>query len=461
MLFQSWSFLVFLAISYPCYLALKQTRWRWPSLAGLALISYVFYGFLNLLYPILLLYTTVVDYLIVRCMVGSSRKRMWITLSIVNNLALLVFFKYGAFIVDNLNTMLTALRIPYELVAPGILLPIGISFYTFRNLSYTIDCYRGTIARESNFFCHAAFVSFFPLLLAGPIERAKTLLPQLRANRSISRSDLSEGLSLFVVGLFKKLALADYLSIYVDKVYGMPGEYQSVALILATCAFSWQIYFDFSGYTDMARGIARLFGFQVMLNFNNPYLATGFSDFWKRWHISLSSWFRDYVYIPLGGNRCGATRVSFNIFITMLISGLWHGSTWMFVIWGAVHGVYASLFRRLETSHFYRERIPVWIKRLFIFSLVSFAWIFFRASSLSDAGLIIQRIFTTGYVDPSFPLLAMALLLLVVLYQCLYESKYKSVLERPALRVTLFLAMIMYLWVFTGAGSQSFIYFQF
>jgi D-alanyl-lipoteichoic acid acyltransferase DltB (MBOAT superfamily) len=236
------------------------------------------------------------------------------TYLVVNNLGLLSFFKYGGFVTDNLNLLLSSLGIPYGLPAPDILLPIGISFYIFQSMSYTIDYYRGNIERETSLIRYAAFVSLFPRLLAGPIERAKNLLPQMHKTPKVSIQDIADGLSLFVVGFFKKVALADYMALYVDKVYDAPEQFQAPALVLATFLFSWQIYFDFSGYTDMARGVARMMGFRLMLNFNNPYLATGLGDFWSRWHISLSSWFKDYVYIPLGGNRKGKFNTYRNMF---------------------------------------------------------------------------------------------------------------------------------------------------
>jgi len=252
-----------------------------------------------------------------------------------------------------------------------VTLPLGISFYTFQSMSYSIDVYRGDAQPIRSFVDFACFVSMFPQLVAGPIERAKNLLPQLQSAPKITRHDVADGLSLFVVGLFKKVALADYLALYVDPVYAAPGEHQAPALVLATFAFAWQIYFDFSGYTDMARGVGRMMGIRLMLNFNNPYLATGLGDFWRRWHISLSTWFRDYVYIPLGGNRKGEVRTYVNICLTMLISGLWHGAAWTFVIWGALHAVGYSLTRALESSSFYRERVPMLLKQGLTFLFVT------------------------------------------------------------------------------------------
>ena len=217
---------------------------------------------------------------------------------------------------------------------------------------------------------------------------------------AVSRHYIAYGIYLFVVGLFKKVALADYLKLYVDRIYDSPEQFQSPALILATFLFAWQIYFDFSGYTDMARGIARTMGFRLMLNFNNPYLATGLADFWSRWHISLSSWFKDYLYIPLGGNRKGRFNTYRNMFLTMVISGLWHGAAWTFVIWGVVHALGRFLTRELEQTEFYIQKVPKLAKQLFVFCFVGFAWIFFRADSINDAWLILKRIFTSGFSNP-------------------------------------------------------------
>jgi D-alanyl-lipoteichoic acid acyltransferase DltB (MBOAT superfamily) len=328
-------------------------------------------------------------------------------------------------------------------------------------MSYTIDFYRGKIEREKSFIRFATFVSLFPQLVAGPIERAKNLLPQLRSNPSITSRDISDGLSLFIVGLFKKVALADYLALYVDRVYDVPSLYSGPALLLATFAFSWQIYFDFSGYTDMARGIGRMMGVRLMLNFNNPYLADSLGDFWKRWHISLSTWFRDYVYIPLGGNRKGKLLTYRNMVLAMLISGLWHGAAWMFVIWGALHALGRIATRELERSNFYVKKIPRIVKQAAVFSFVTFAWIFFRAANLEDAFIIISRIFTTVWSDPQFPLLMLILILSIWIYQFLYESRLRAYLQLPVVKIAMVTGMFVYLILFAPSGNQPFIYFQF
>lgn len=458
MQFQSWLFLAFFLVAYAGYLALKATPLRLP---WLVLVSYVFYGWLSPLYLILLTYATVMDYLLVLGMDRARRKTLWLCAIILSDLGLLGFFKYGAFVADNLNALLASLHAGYTIPAPNWLLPVGISFYIFQSLGYAIDCYRGTTRPERNLIRYATFVSFFPRLLMGPIERSGGLLPQLRGAAPITGADISEGFSLFVVGLFKKVALADYLSLYVNKVYAAPDEYRSPALILATVAFAWQIYFDFSGYTDMARGIARMMGIRLMLNFNSPYLAAGLGEFWGRWHISLSTWFKDYVYIPLGGNRRGTAHTYGNMAVTMVVSGLWHGAAWTYVIWGAVHAAGRVLTREFERTAFYRDRVPKFAKQMFVFAIVSFAWIFFRADSLNTACRIVSRIVTSGWADPVFPVWAAVLILAAWAYQFVYESSARRLIEAAPVRIGMAVAMLVYLAIVPGSDTQGFIYQQF
>ncbi len=397
----------------------------------------------------------------------SSRK-IWLLISLVNNLALLLFFKYAHFVVENLNALLAWGHVAARLPDPSTLmpfgfayvLPVGISFFTFQSLSYTIDFYLGNVQRERNFLRFATFVCFFPQLMAGPIERAKHLLPQFHQFPVIRLQNFTDGLSLFLVGLFKKLALANYLSLYVERVYDNPKAFDAPALMMATFAFAWQIFFDFSGYTDMARGIAKVMGFNLILNFNNPYLATGLGEFWTRWHISLSSWFRDYVYIPLGGNRGGTFCTYRNLFITFIVSGIWHGAAWTFAIWGILHACGVMITRELERSSFYREQVPKLVKQLCVFAFVCFAWIFFRAESLPDALLIVQRIFTAIWHDPQIPVLMLVLVVLVWFYQFIYESQLREVLKLGWLRVALAVFMVAYLCI-CSTGGGTFIYFQF
>lgn len=397
-----------------------------------------------------------------------SSRRIWLGISLVNNLALLLFFKYARFAIENVNAVFAWLHVALVLPDPATLmplgfqylLPVGISFFTFQSLSYTIDFYFGNVSRERNFLRFATFVCFFPQLMAGPIERARHLLPQFREFPQVRLQNFTDGASLFLVGLFKKLALANYLALYVERVYDHPSAHGAPALLLATFAFGWQIFFDFSGYTDMARGVAKLMGFNLILNFNNPYLATSLGDFWSRWHISLSTWFRDYVYIPLGGNRHGVLATYRNLFLTFFISGVWHGAAWTFMIWGALHGLGVLITRELERSAFYRDRVPKLAKQMGVFAFVCFAWIFFRAESLNDALLIIGRLFTAAWQDPQIPLLMLGLVGVVWAYQFAYESRLREVLKLGFVRVGIAVALLLYLGL-CSSGGGAFIYFQF
>lgn len=458
MLFHSWVFVVFFLLFYSVFLLTKNTRFKNP---WLLVCSYIFYGWWNPLYLGLIAWSTVVDYSVVGLMDRSKKRGLWLSVSLINNLALLGFFKYGAFVTDNLNQLFVSVGLDYALPRPDVLLPVGISFYVFQSLSYTIDFYRGKVEKEESLVRYATFVSLFPQLVAGPVERAGNLLPQLRRKVVLTWEDISDGLSLFLVGLFKKVALADYLALYVDRAYDLPEQAGGTALVFATFAFGWQIYFDFSGYTDMARGIARMMGIRIMLNFNNPYLARGLGEFWNRWHISLSSWFKDYVYIPLGGNRGGQWATYRNMALTMVISGLWHGAAWTFVIWGALHALGRVVTRELERTEFYRTRVPGVVKWAAVFTFVTFAWIFFRAASLDDALLIVTRIFTDGWTNPEFPLWMLVLIVSVWLYQFAMESSFKPLLSSAPVRVALAVGMILYLAIFPSGHGQAFIYFQF
>ena len=516
MLFHTWTFFIFFIVTIAGFWALRPTRF-W--LHWILLASAVFYGWWHPYYLLLVFYSTALDYYIVAWMERSPHlakpgwrfaasvalligaiavgltapagcgglaaaigffaavlaaghwrrsRRDWLVVSIINNLSVLVFFKYAGFAIENLNILLARLgagQLPSaeSLMPPGweYVLPVGISFYTFQSMSYTIDFYRGIISRERSFVRFAAFVTFFPQLVAGPIERAKNLLPQFSKIPRVKLVDITDGASLFLVGLFKKVALANYLGLYVDRIYGDVGLQGGVALALATFAFGWQIYFDFSGYTDMARGVARCMGFRLMLNFRNPYLAVSLADFWSRWHISLSTWFRDYVYIPLGGNRVDGLNLQRNLLITFVISGLWHGAAWTFLIWGALHGLGLIANRRLEQAAWWRDRFPPLAKRLVVFVFVCFAWVFFRAESLSQATAILQRIFVTGWADPQMPLLLLLLVVSVWVYQFVYESALRSWLEKPSVKVVLALAMILWMLLFAPGGTEPFIYFQF
>jgi alginate O-acetyltransferase complex protein AlgI len=482
MLFHTWVFLIFFAIVYPVFLLARKHN-RLMNL-WLMLASYTFYGWWNPWYLLLLFGTSAIDFLMVVLMERKqSTRKLWLVISLVSNFGFLGYFKYSGFITENLNALLALLGASFKLPDPAVypnavlgfvgapddwlfnkvILPIGISFHTFQSMSYTIDAYQGVIKTERSFVRFLTFVSFFPQLVAGPIERAYELLPQLQKTPVIRWRDVGDGLSLSVVGFFKKVALADYLAKYVDPVYGNPEQFRGPALALATLAFAWQIYCDFSGYTDMARGVAQVMGFRLMLNFNNPYTATGLRDFWNRWHISLSTWFRDYLYFPLGGSRGSTFQTYRNMFITMVVSGIWHGAAWTFVVWGALHALGRCLTREVEQTDFYVNRIPRLLKQLLVFAFVNFTWIFFRAQSLSDAGLIISRIFTTGWEDPRFPVLMAVLLLAVWLYQLLYnsQSSLRNILEWDSVKMSQAILMILYLGIIAQPSTKQFIYFQF
>ncbi len=457
MLFHTYVFAIFFAVVYAVFLLVRKTRLWVP---WLLVASYFFYAWCNPLYPLLILYATAVDYFAVRMMAGSSRRKRWFILSLVNDLSLLGFLKYGGFVAENLTWLCLKLGLPFTVPKPGFLLPVGISFFIFKSITYTIDCYRGQLEPERNFLRYAAFVSAFPQLLAGPIERAANLLPQLRTERKVSWENITDGLSLFVTGLFKKVALADFLALYVNKVYASPGESDSLSLVLATYAFSWQIYFDFSGYTDMARGVARMMGISSTVNFNHPYLATSLRDFWRRWHISLSTWFRDYVYIPLGGNRHGTFSTYKNMFLTMVISGVWHGAAWNFLVWGFLHAVGRLFTTELEKTNFY-NKTPNIVKQVWIFNYASLCWVFFRASTFSDALAVLKGIAACAVSDPRFPVLALAFGAGIWIYQLISESGIRTVFQCAPLRVALMLAMLLYMAFFVRSSSEQFIYFQF
>ncbi len=458
MSFPTWTFALFFAAFYPLYLILAKTRAR---IAWLLVGSYVFYGWLHPLWPLLLVLATTVDYLAVLGMDKTRWRRSFLLLSVANALVLLGVFKYSGFLVETANTLLNLkLRLTgtsWALSVPSIALPTGLAFYVLQSLSYSIGFYRGEVPRERSFLRYAAFVAMFPTVLMGPIERARNILPQLRETPKISPQDVADGLSLFVVGLFKKLVLADWLALYVNQVYDMPEKSQAPALILAALVFSWQLYFDFSGYSDMARGVARMLGIRVILNFNHPYLATGLRDFWHRWHIGLSTWFRDYVYIPLGGSRRGQWATYRNMFLTMVVSGLWHEARWTFVIWGAYHGLGFVLTRRLEETEFYR-RVPRAVKTAWVFLFVSFGWVFFKSQTWADAWTVLTRIARFAWADPALPWVFVAMIGVAWLGQAIHESRLRSIFRPAAVRIAVIVMLILAVAVLAPSGSQPFVY---
>jgi len=402
MLFNSLEFLVFFPVVVSGYYFLPP-RYRWILLLA---ASYLFYMAWRVEYLALLLLSTGVDYFCSRKMDEASsllKKRAFLYISLFTNLGVLLTFKYYNFFIEEVGRLLSLISISVTTPTLELLLPMGISFYTFQTMSYTIDVYNGRIKAERHLGIFALFVSFFPQLVAGPIERAGNLLSELKKEHSFSYRNVADGLKLMAWGFFKKIVIADRLAIMVDHVYHAPTEYFALPLALSTILFAFQIFCDFSGYSDIAIGAALVLGVKLMRNFNRPYHATSPREFWKRWHISLSTWFRDYVYIPLGGNRTVKWRWYYNLFITFTISGLWHGANWTFIIWGALHGGYlivshaTSRWRKpLENKlkGVWQQKVLHHLKQSLTFVAVVFAWIFFRAQSLSDASWIVQNMFS-------------------------------------------------------------------
>ena len=400
MLFNSLTFLVF----FPCvFLLCYILPFRFRKYFLLA-ASYYFYMCWKPEFIVLILFSTVVDYC---CGLGMARrperKKLLLAVSLTMNLGLLFFFKYLNFFGETLTALCRAISIPFSAPALNIILPVGISFYTFQTLSYTLDIYKGKLEPERDFVTFALFVSFFPQLVAGPIEKASNLLPQLKVEHPFDYKSVTWGAKRMVWGFFKKMVVADQLAVLiVDPVYQNPDQYQGGALVLATLAFAIQIYCDFGGYSDIARGCAQMMGVRLMENFHNPYFADSITEFWRRWHISLTSWFREYIYIPLGGNRKGAAKKCLFVLITFTLSGLWHGADWTFVLWGLLYALIMDLeflwSRRFPGK---RRGAVVHVLRCAVTCLiVSGLWIFFRASSMPDALYIIRHM-TRGIGEPA------------------------------------------------------------
>ena len=338
MLFNSNAFYIFFPIVFAVYW-LTPRRYRWGVLLA---SSYYFYMSWNAKYVLLILLTTVVSYgtaLFIERTQSRKKRKFFMGCALLVCLGLLVFFKYFNFLSSSVTQILKSLSLPMSEITLNLILPVGISFYMFQTLGYVIDVYKGKTGACTHFGRYAVFVSFFPLLLAGPIERAEHLLPQLEKEHSFHADKAVSGAKLIAWGYFKKIAIADIVISCVDAVYSQPHSYTGLALAVATFLYAFQVYCDFSGYSDIARGVARLLDIDLMTNFKSPYFAASLKEFWSRWHISLSTWFRDYIYIPLGGSRAGAWRTRFNLLVTFLVSGLWHGASWTFVIWGGLHGL--------------------------------------------------------------------------------------------------------------------------
>lgn len=493
MLFNSFHFLVFFPVVTGLYFLLPH-RFRWALLLA---ASCYFYMVFRPVYILILAFTIGVDYfsgILIENSVGR-RRRAWLLASICANVGVLAFFKYYNFLDESLRGLLDAAHLALP-VPPllSILLPIGLSFHVFQSLSYTIEVYRGNYPAERHLGIFALYVMFYPQLVAGPIERPQNLLHQFRERHAFDYARVVSGLQLMLWGFFKKVVIADRLAPFVNLVYDDPHSYRGVSLMVATVSFAFQIYCDFSGYSDIAIGSAQVMGFRLMKNFDRPYFSKSISEFWKRWHISLSTWFKDYLYVSLGGNRVARPRWFFNLFFTFLVSGLWHGANWTYVIWGAINGGYlvleiligeaaARAGLKLPERGFWRW--PVRAARvLSTFVLVCFAWIFFRANTLADAGYIVRHLLdgvgTLGMDVRSLAFIKMnvlmrrdkwdfviAMLALGVLFAVHVAQRKGSVRELLAhrgawLRWGLSYAVVIAV-LFFGAfnESQQFIYFQF
>lgn len=407
MLFNSLTFAAFLPVTVACFWLAPRRFRGWVLLAA----SYVFYGWWDARFLSLIVISTLIDYLVGKSLPNADsglRRRQLLSVSVIANLGILAFFKYWGFFADSAASLLTSLGVQPNVPFLTIVLPIGVSFYTFQTLSYTVDVYRNRIEPETNLPRFALFVAFFPQLVAGPIERAERLLPQLRdLPSSLSQIAWRDSFVLIGRGLFRKVVIADGVAPLVDQVFGVPDRFNGVTVALGVLAFSLQIYGDFAGYTDIARGIAKLFDVHLVENFKAPYYSRGFSEFWRRWHVSLSTWLRDYLYIPLGGNRGTTMETYRNVMVTMLLGGLWHGAGWGFVLWGALHGLYLVGERALNV-HWHRA---IEWPALVVFSVVTLTWIPFRSATLVDAREVVSGLFRiTGGSQLGFAPVTLAIL---------------------------------------------------
>ncbi|MUU77885.1 MBOAT family O-acyltransferase [Winogradskyella endarachnes] len=473
MIFNSLAFLIFIILVFIFYWSLRKKPLVYQNIL-LLIASYVFYGWWDWRFLGLIAFSTLVDFYVGKTINNSNSlktKKIFLYISLITNIGLLGFFKYYNFFVKSFEEMLFSFGFNIDTWTLNIILPVGISFYTFQTLSYTIDIYKGKIKHTSNIISFAVFVSFFPQLVAGPIERASHLLPQFLSKRQFNYKEAINGLSLIVYGFFKKIVIADRLAIYVNSVFSDIQNANSISLIFGAIFFAFQIYADFSGYSLIARGISKLLGFDLMVNFNRPYLAETIPDFWRRWHISLSTWFRDYLYIPLGGNRVSVPRNYFNLMVVFLVSGLWHGANWTFVIWGALHGIYQVVYLKVKGFVKIDLRNTIFHKSiniLFVFTIVTITWVFFRAESLRQAIEYFNRLFL---FDFSFNLVQVCaekgplnLILSIFSIILLYLSYLlpKNLVFKNETQSLFFILLTIFIILIIGInGTAEFIYFQF
>ncbi|PNQ73343.1 membrane-bound O-acyltransferase family protein [Hanstruepera neustonica] len=471
MLFNSLSFMVFLVIVLALYYS-KLFSWN-NKKRMLLLASYIFYGLWNPPLVILLWISTVVDWTAGKKLAieeNQRKRKMWLLLSMIVNLGFLAFFKYGNFLLENFTSCLYAIGVEFQAQPMDIILPMGISFYTFQTMSYTIDMYNRKIEPARTFLDFALYVTFFPQLVAGPIVRAKDLITQFYEEKKASANQFFWGTFLLTIGLFQKIVLADTLLAETsDTVFGSKDVLHSLDAWTGTLAFSGQIFFDFAGYSTCAIGIALMLGIILPDNFKYPYAAIGFSDLWKRWHISLSTWLRDYLYIPLGGNRNGIIRMYVALMLTMLLGGLWHGAAWTFVIWGALHGIYLVVERLLKSK--IKIKITAYngiFLALLTYMLVNVTWVFFRAREFVTAKNMIASMFfmnTEGTkVLQSFDIIKVLVVILILFtsHWIMRNTSMKAVSKKSnPILFGVFWAILVFLIVIAQGSGEQFIYFQF
>lgn len=469
MLFNTPSYILFLSIIAIGFYSLNQEKSKCFRNIFLLLASYFFYSCLQWQFCILLLAITIINYV---CGLAIShypeKGKIGVSISIISSLAFLCYYKYTNFFIESVNSISALSGSNFSLKTLKIILPVGISFFTFQALTYTIDVYRKKVAATRNFVDMALFVSFFPVILSGPIERYRNLMPQLQTVSPFNAANIEFGIKKFIWGLFKKMVIADHLAMYVDSVYGNINGSSGMTLAIAAIFYSFQIYCDFSGYADMAIGSARILGFTVMENFNLPYFALSFKEFWRKWHISLTSWFTEYEYFSLGGNRVSTLRWLFNISSVFILSGLWHGASWSFIIWGGIHALlyltehYATNKQKLKELELKNQ---IWPKRflghIIVFAGVTLAWVFFRIENSNDACKVIGKICTDFdfhiYMGPS-AFSTLITLLLLISFIIIETVQYKKIRVKYDLIGYAILVIAISL---LGITNNQFVYFQF
>ncbi len=475
MLFNSLVFVVFFMVVYAAYLLLRKHYKLQNRL--LLIASYVFYGYWDWRFLSLIAISTVIDYFVGWALHSCEKRwfrKILLAFSVLANLGMLGFFKYFNFFADSFAGMLGMFGMEAGYVTMNIVLPVGISFYTFQTMSYTIDIYRRKAKPTRSFLDFALFVSFFPQLVAGPIERAVNLLPQVSAPRKIKKAQLNAGLFLILWGYFKKVVIADNMALIADQIFNGYTQYQGLDILIGVLAFTVQILCDFSAYSDIARGLAKVMGFDLMVNFKLPYFALNPSDFWLRWHVSLSSWLRDYLYFPLGGSKGGTVATQRNLALTMLLGGLWHGAAWNFVIWGAFHGLILALYRIFDRNPEHKDPwsgkysyARILSKMLLMFILTLIGWVIFRASSVHQIWYMLTNVFhgwtwSLETLDIGHRLIFFSLpLILIQIYQ--YKKKdLLALVKLPALiKYALYTFFILWIFIFGVRDAAEFIYFQF